>query len=200
MVYWGLEGAGWMNRLDFRSARHWAQELLGEVLYDGAVAVDATMGGGGDAQFLCERVGERGRVFAFDVQQDALVRTRARLEAAGLVERATLILAGHERVAEFVKEPVDAAVFNLGWLPGGDKAVTTRVETTLEALDACLGLLRPRGLLTVCAYPGHAEGEAEQRAILRWAGALPGDFQAMARHFLNPARPAPSLVAVQRMR
>jgi len=189
-----------MRTLDFKSARHWAQELLGEALHPGAVAVDGTMGGGGDALFLCERVGEGGRVYAFDVQEDAVRRTRERLEAAGLIGRASLFCAGHERVREFVAEPIDAAAFNLGWLPGGDKAVTTRVETTIAALDGCLQLLKPRGLITVCAYPGHPEGDAELRRVHAWAGALPDDFQAMFRAFLNPARPAPALIAVQRIR
>ncbi len=186
--------------LDFKSARHWAQELLGEALYKGAVAMDGTMGGGGDTLFLCEKVGETGRVYAFDVQQDAVNRTRDRLSLAGLATRASLYCAGHERISEFVKEPVDAAVFNLGWLPGGDKAVTTRVETTIAALDGCLALLKPRGIITVCAYPGHPEGEAELRAVSAWASALPDTFQAMVRAFLNPARPAPALFAVQRIR
>ena len=189
-----------MNRLDFQSARHWAQELLSQALYEGAVAVDATMGGGGDALFLCERVGESGRVYAFDVQPFAVERTRARLEEAGMIGRATLVLDGHEHVARHVLEPVDAAVFNLGWLPGGDKAVTTHVETTLAALDACLGLLKPRGLLTVCVYPGHPEGEVELHAVSAWGRALPAGFQAMTKAFLNPARPAPTLIAVQRIR
>ncbi len=186
--------------LDFKSARHWAQELIAEVLFEGAVAVDGTMGGGGDTLMLCERVGPGGRVYAFDVQQDALLRTRERLERAGLADRARLILAGHEHIAEYVVEPVDAAVFNLGWLPGGDKGITTRVETTLAALNACLARLNPRGLLTVCAYPGHPEGEAELGAVTIWARALPADYQAMTRAFLNPAHSAPALIAVQRLR
>ncbi len=189
-----------MQTLDFKSARHWAQELIGEAMFDGAVALDGTMGGGGDTQYLCERAGEKGRVYGFDVQAEAVFRTRVRLEEAGLARRATLIHAGHERIAEFVREPVDVAVFNLGWLPGGDKAVTTRVDTTLAALNACLTLLKLRGLLTVCAYPGHPEGEAELNAVLSWARSLPDGYQAMIRAFLNPARPAPALFAVQRIR
>jgi hypothetical protein len=189
-----------MQQLDFKSARHWAQQLLSDALFDGAVAVDGTMGGGGDTLFLCERVGENGHVYAFDVQEDAVKRTRVKLEEAGFAKQAMLFHVGHERIRDYVKEPVDAAVFNLGWLPGGDKAVTTRVTTTLAALDGCLALLKPRGLITVCAYPGHPEGEAEFRAVHEWASALPGDYQAMARGFLNPARPAPWLFAIQRIR
>ena len=186
--------------LDFKSARHWAQELLNEALYLGAVAVDGTMGGGGDALFLCEKVGEAGRVYAFDVQEDAVNRTRGRLVEAGLAAQATLHCAGHERIPEFVKEPIDAAVFNLGWLPGGDKSVTTRVGTTIAALNGCLSLLKPRGIITICAYPGHPEGEAELHAVYAWASALPDQYQAAIRAFLNPARPAPALFAVQRIR
>ncbi len=48
--------------------------------------------------------------------------------------------------------------------------------------------------------PGHPEGEAELRAVLAWARALPDGYQAMVRAFLNPARPAPALFAVQRIR
>ena len=41
-------------------------------------------------------------------------------------------------MAEFVKEPVRAIVFNLGWLPGGDHSVTTRWETTRTAVASAL--------------------------------------------------------------
>ena len=66
---------------DFRSARYWAAELIGPALYAGAVAVDATMGNGQDTLWLCEQVGQTGRVYAFDVQADAVERTRQRLTA-----------------------------------------------------------------------------------------------------------------------
>lgn len=101
-------------------------------------------------------------MYAFDVQKDAVERSRARLEEAGLLDRVRLIHDGHERVLSHVQEPVDAAVFNLGWLPGGDKRFTTRVDTTLQALKGCLELLKPGGLMTICAYPGHEEGELER--------------------------------------
>jgi hypothetical protein len=106
----------------------------------------------------------------------------ARLWALGLSDRAELISAGHERVSEFVEEPVDAAAFNLGWLPGGGKAVTARVETTMRALDACAALLKPRGLLTAC-LPRPRAGPCGLDAIREWARALPDACQAMAAVF-----------------
>ena len=75
---------------DFRSARFWAAELVEQALYPGALAVDATMGNGHDTLWLCGLVGENGHVYAFDVQREAVDRTRALLEGEGMSEQATL--------------------------------------------------------------------------------------------------------------
>lgn len=186
---------------DFRSARYWAEALIAPALYPGARAVDATMGNGGDTCRLCDLVGEAGRVYAFDIQPEAVARTRAALEARGLVDRATLFCVGHERMAEFVTEPVDAVVFNLGWLPGARHGVTTRVETTLRAVDAALSLIKPDGLMTVCVYPGHDEGARELIALNAWAAALdPRSFDAMIKRYVNQPNDPPQLIAVRRVR
>ena len=187
--------------LDFHSARVWAREIIEEAAGEGAAVIDATMGNGNDTQWLCERVGETGRVYAFDVQPEAVERTRERLAQAGLLGRATLLCCGHERMAEQVKEPVDAIVFNLGWLPGAEHGVTTRVETTLRAADAALSLLKDGGAMTICVYPGHEEGAREREALLAWAAAL--DDRAcdvLYKTYLNQPKNPPCLIAVQKKR
>lgn len=185
---------------DFRSARYWAAEIVERALYDGACAVDATLGNGHDALRLCGQVGESGRVFGFDIQPEAVERSRARIAEAGLADRAELICAGHERMAEFVPAgSADAIVFNLGWLPGAAHAVTTRVETTLRAVNAALEVLREDGVLTVCVYPGHAEGAREREALLDWAKKLdPTRFDTMLRCYLNQNNDPPLLIAVKK--
>ena len=70
--------------MDFRSARFWAAELIEGALTPGSRALDATLGNGRDALRLCELVGESGHVIGFDVQPEAVARSRARLEEAGL--------------------------------------------------------------------------------------------------------------------
>lgn len=190
-----------MAGFDMGSARHWARELHARAIGPGARVVDATMGGGGDTQALCELVGEGGRVYGFDIQPDAVARTRERLSQAGLAGRAELICASHARMEEFVHEPVDAVLFNLGWLPGGDKSVTTLLSSTLAAVNAALRLLRPGGLITICAYPGHAEGARELEALLDWAARLDGhSYQAMVRRYLNQPANTPVLIAVTKLR
>lgn len=184
---------------DFRSARYWAAALMETALFPGARAVDATMGNGGDTLWLCQRVGPGGHVYAFDVQPEAVERTGRRLLDAGLSDRATRFCQGHEHMAEFVPEPVDAVMFNLGWLPGAAHGVTTRTETTLRAVDAALTLLKPQGLLTVCAYPGHEEGTRELKALTEWARQLdPKVYDALLECYMNQPNDPPQLIAVKK--
>lgn len=131
-------------------------------LSEGGVAVDFTMGNGNDTLFLSETVGNSGKVYAFDIQESALESTRARLAAAGAPENYTLICASHHLVKDYVKEPIDAGMFNLGYLPGsGKKSLTTMRETTMPAVEAAIELLKPDGALIIAVYPGHEEGALE---------------------------------------
>ena len=138
------------------------KHFIMEHLREGDTAVDFTMGNGNDTLFLSKAVGESGRVYAFDIQEEALTSTRAHLEANGAPENYTLICASHHRVKEFVEGPIKAGMFNLGYLPrSGRKAVTTMRETTMPAVEAALELLAPDGVLIVAIYPGHEEGALE---------------------------------------
>ncbi len=138
------------------------KHFLLEHLAPGDVAVDFTMGNGNDTLFLSRTVGEDGRVYAFDIQEEALTSTRAHLEECDAPKNYTLICASHHRVREFVKEPIKAGIFNLGYLPrSGKKSITTMRETTFPAVEAALELLLPDGVLIVAIYPGHEEGALE---------------------------------------
>ena len=148
--------------------KHFILQHIGE----GDVCVDFTMGNGNDTLFLSRTVGETGRVYAFDIQEEALASTRARLEAEGAPENYTLICASHHRVREFVKEPIKAGMFNLGWLPGGDKSITTLRETTMPAIEAAIELLDRDAILNVAVYPGHEEGDAEGRMICEYLAGI----------------------------
>ena len=187
---------------DFRSARFWAAELIEGALYEGACAVDATLGNGHDALWLCSLVGEKGRVFGFDVQPEAVERSRARLMEAGVEERANLILDGHQNMLLYIRPgSADAIMFNLGWLPGAAHGVTTQTATTLQAVNAALEALKEEGLLTICVYPGHEEGAREREALLEWARSLDErEFDTMLRCYLNQSGDPPLLIAVKKNR
>lgn len=139
----------------------------------GLAVADLTAGNGWDTLFLARAVGEGGRVWAFDLQEEAIRRTEARLREAGLLGRVTLLRADHAELARHVRGPLHAAMMNLGYLPGGDRSKTTRPPSTLRAVEEALRLLVPGGILTVVAYPGHAGGDEEAEALLALARRTP---------------------------
>ncbi len=144
-----------------------------EHLSEGDVAVDFTMGNGNDTLFLSKTVGASGRVYAFDIQEEALVSTREHLSREGAPENYTLICASHHRVKEFVGEKIKAGMFNLGYLPrSGKKAITTLRETTMPAVEAAIDLLLPNGVLIIAIYPGHEEGALEGEMLREYLGTL----------------------------
>lgn len=142
-------------------------------LRPGDTAVDFTMGNGHDTEFLCRSVGEGGRVYAFDIQESAIASTRDRLTSSGCPQVFSLIHDSHHNVKAHVEGPIKAGMFNLGYLPGGDKRITTMRETTMPAIEAAVSLLDADGVLTVAVYPGHAEGDAEGILIREYLSTLP---------------------------
>jgi len=184
---------------ELRSARYLAHQVMEAAIAPGARVIDATMGNGHDTAFLAELVGESGLVYAFDLQAPAVESTRKRLESLDIENRCRLFVKGHERVLEEVHESVDAVMFNLGWLPGGDKSVTTLWETTQKAVGDCLSLLKKGGVLTLCAYPGHAEGDRERENLMTWFASLrPQEYNVLHQRFLNAGPGAPECFVIQK--
>lgn len=174
--------------------------LLRQYVHQGDTVIDATCGNGNDALLLARLAGPAGRVWAFDIQAAALERTAHLLADAGLGERVVLVAAGHETVADHVAGPVSAVVFNLGYLPGGDRSVITRPESTLAALQQALALLQPGGIIAVTVYPGHPGGAAERAAVEEWSASLaPGSAHVWHMGQLNVAADAPYLILIQKV-
>ncbi len=148
------------------------KELLLRHIRPGGTCADLTMGNGHDTLFLSRAVGEGGRVYAFDVQPAALESTAALLKREGAPENVRLICDSHHRAAEYIREPLCVGMFNLGWLPGSDRTVTTRRETTLPALQTAIGLLAPDGAVLMAVYPGHEEGRLEGEAVCDFLATL----------------------------
>ncbi|ASK26611.1 tRNA (mnm(5)s(2)U34)-methyltransferase [Neisseria chenwenguii] len=177
-----------------------ARKLLSCRLSAGCRALDGTAGNGHDTLLLAELVGASGKVLAFDVQEAALFQTASRLAQAGVAARVTLIHDSHEKLTDYVDEPLDAAVFNFGWLPGGDKSCTTEAQSSVNALNAVLPLLKPNGLLLAVLYPGHEVGRREAQAVENWAENLPQqEFSVLKYGFTNRRNAPPYLLAVEKL-
>ncbi len=151
-----------------------------EGLREGDHVIDATCGNGKDTLRLAKLSVVRSpgsQLIGLDIQERALERTRERL-AEGLTEeergRVHLYRQSHATFPPLAYAlPIRLIVYNLGYLPGGDKGVTTRVESTLQSLEAARGLIQAGGLITVTCYPGHPEGAREEEAVGQALEGLP---------------------------
>lgn len=181
------------------SAVHVVRMIITEVLKCGGTAVDATAGNGNDTLFLAHLVGSEGQVYAFDIQEKALNTTRRLLERHNAARQVTLLNTGHEGLDKLVPEPVDAVVFNLGYLPGGDHALVTRPDTTITALKSAIGLLRQGGRIAMVIYTGHPGGAEELYAVEQFTSGLEGaGFNVIKINYLNRSAHAPVIIIVEK--
>lgn len=181
------------------SAVNLVQLLLAESVRYGGTVMDATAGNGADTLYLARLVGPKGKVYSFDIQEKALLATRELLEKAGFAGRVTLIQAGHEEIESFVTGPVDAVIFNLGYLPGSDHSIVTRAGTTVVAVNSALNLLRPGGRIGLVIYTGHPGGGEEYAAVENLAVSLDRTrFNVIRINFLNRAAHAPVVIVVEK--
>ena len=175
-------------------------QIAEKYLMDGSRAVDATMGNGKDTEALCRLVGSHGLVYAFDIQEEALRLTRLRLEKAGLSRRAKLFLCSHAKAADMLAEPVDLFVFNLGYMPGGDKRIITRGESTVQAVNGLLCRLKIGGLGLILSYYGHEGGPEEKRILEAFLKELPGkEYDVTRTAMVNRSHFPPILYAIKKL-
>ncbi|WP_158589263.1 class I SAM-dependent methyltransferase [Atopobacter sp. AH10] len=149
--------------------------LLQSILSEKDWAIDATVGRGYDTSFLCHLL-PKGRLFAFDIQKDALDQAKDRVKNVSTT--IDWIEDSHANFSSYLapyEGQIAAIVYNLGYLPGGDKAITTTVASTLESVAQGLHLLRSGGLMTIMVYPGHPEGAREKDALISYCRTLSQD-------------------------
>ncbi|ASJ54265.1 MULTISPECIES: tRNA (mnm(5)s(2)U34)-methyltransferase [Brevibacillus] len=175
-----------------------ARKLIRERVQVGETVVDATMGNGNDTLFLAQLVQEEGKVIAFDIQPQAIEKTRERLEREGLANRVEMKLASHEEIDK-LEISAAAIMFNLGYLPGGDKEITTQASSTIQAIQSGLRVLRPGGIMTVMIYWGHPAGETEKEAVEAFCHELSQlDYLVLKYQYINQQNQAPFLLAIER--
>lgn len=145
----------------------WCHEIIKSQVQREGIYIDATMGNGYDTAFFCELAGEKGKVYAFDIQELAAERTGMLLEQRGLTAKAQLILDSHANMEQYIgKEKADCICFNFGYLPGGNHAMATKPDTSVRAIRTGLDILKEGGLMSLCIYSGGDTGFEERDAIL----------------------------------
>jgi len=166
----------------------------------GDVVVDATAGNGKDTLFLAKLVGDNGKVYAFDIQEIAIHKTRELIYANNMIHRVFLINDGHENIKKHIGVKIKAAVFNLGYLPGGDHSIGTRKDTTIMAVQNTLDLLQKNGVVIIVIYHGGDTGFEERDALLQYVAKLDGvKFTVMKTEFINQVNYPPILLCIEKI-
>ena len=172
-----------------------AQSLAAAVLMAGDIAIDGTAGKGRDTAFLAQTVGPSGHVHSFDIQPEAIASTDNLCTLAGLSARVTLHHRSHADIAVALPAAhlgkVGAAIFNLGYLPGGNPDIITQPQSTATALRSAYAALRAGGRLICVAYTGHPGGMEESDVVLAFATERTnaGDTVEKIGHVPNPGKP-----------
>lgn len=165
--------------------------IIDEFLENKNIAIDATLGNGYDTDFLSKNFN---KVYSFDIQEEAC-RSYSKRKS----DNVEVINDSHHLLKKYVNEPVDCIMYNLGFLPGGNKAITTRSNTSLKSIDEGLELLNNGGYMTICLYRGHTEGKEEENIIIPYLIELPkSKFGVMYHEFLNRSKDSPLLIVVEK--
>lgn len=183
-----------------KNSLHISHEMVGKVVQEGDIVVDATMGNGNDTLFLSKLVGDAGKVYAFDIQPLAIENTRKCLEAAGVAHRAELIMDGHQNMDQYVPKGIRTVMFNLGYLPKGDHNIGTRAESTIAAIEKSLELLCKEGIIMIVVYYGGDSGFEEKNTVMEYFKSLDcRKYSVLVQDFVNQVNCPPIAVCIEKM-
>jgi SAM-dependent methyltransferase len=191
-----------VNSLLFHSPITLAHHYWGLLLSPGDVVIDATCGNGKDTLFLAQKVLPQGFVFGLDLQPQAIQNTLALLQnnlPQELLSQIHLFQQSHETFPEIAyQKKISLIVYNLGYLPGGDKRLTTACSSTLTSIQKALDLVTTGGVISITCYPGHEEGAKEENLLKELLSTLPQDTWNVCHHTWVNREKAPSLFLLQK--
>lgn len=175
------------------------KKIMSYCIEEGHVVLDCTVGNGKDTLNLAKLVGKKGKVYGFDIQEKAINNTKNKLKELGLEQNVVLINDGHENLDKYIHENLNFIVYNLGYLPGGDKNIKTKPLTTIESLKKAVPLLNDNGLLLITCYIGHDGGKEEQEAVEIFLKSLDQkEYNVLQFKFINQRNNPPILYGVEK--
>jgi len=180
-----------------------SHSLLKKIVQAGDIVVDGTIGNGNDTLLLAQLVGKSGLVYGFDIQEKAIENTKKRLEENNALNQVRLFQKGHQYIKECIPNEhcgkVKAAIFNLGYLPKGDKSIVTKPETTIEAVKQLLEIITTEGLIILVVYCGHEEGKIEQEQLHKFLISLDQNIaNVLLYQFINQKNNPPFIFAIEK--
>ncbi len=184
---------------DFKNAVGISKLFIENYVQAGSSVLDCTVGNGKDTKLMAEKVGPEGLVYGFDIQLDAINITRNLLKKYDLEARVKLINENHIYIDKYIEEELDFIIYNLGYLPGGDKKIITQADTSMLSIKKSLNLLKRGGYLLIISYIGHPGGLVEKDEIKDLLQSLEQtEFTVIESQFINQSNRPPILYLVER--
>ena len=169
--------------------------FMGSYIKDVKVAVDMTVGNGFDSKNILEIVKPK-KLYCFDIQQEALDNSKNLLKDFSNYE---LILDNHRNFDKYVKDYVDFAIYNLGYLPNGDKLITTNSVDVEESVRKLLDKLNSKGVIFITFYIGHLCGQIESAEMSSFLKTIDQkDYTVLKFTFENQKNLPPYVVMIQK--
>ncbi len=185
--------------MPFPPVLEYAHQLVRKVVDKDDIVIDATLGNGYDTVFLADLMGDEGHVYGFDIQEQAIKNTKNRLIEYHLLHRVTLINDGHENIQQYIPASINGIMFNLGYLPGSSKRITTVPKKTIKALQSVMSLLQTGGIITIIVYIKHDEG-IEAKKLEEYIRTIDQKkFSVVKYQFLNQQGDPPYLIGIEKI-
>ncbi len=176
-----------------------SRDMFKAHIRDGDVVLDATVGNGNDTLDLARLVGSKGKVYGFDIQDMAIKNTKKLLTKNNQLENVILINDNHINIDKYIDEPLNLAIYNLGYLPKGDKNLKTDASSTVISVSKALDLLKKNGILIITSYIGHPGGLEEKEALEQMLISLnQKEYNVLKNEFINQQNFPPLLYIVEK--
>lgn len=175
------------------------KDMINKHVKEGDIVLDCTVGNGNDTISLAKLVGQTGKVYGFDIQKKAIDITLEQLTCENINNRVILIEDGHENIDLYIQDKLDFIIYNLGYLPKGDKTIKTNKETTLISLKKSLNLLNNNGIILISCYTGHDGGLDEKNLVEQLLSNLDQKIYNVIKYeFINQKNFPPILYGVEK--
>ena len=155
-----------------------------------------TAGNGNDSKFILDKKNPK-ILYAFDIQKLSQERCQ---KLIGQRENFKFILDDHKNIEKYIKEKIDLFIYNLGFLPRGNKSITTNYKSVIKSLESALSLLNKNGLILITFYPGHEAGKDEAFYVGNFLKNLDQKkFQLIKYDFYNQINNPPFLISIRKL-
>lgn len=179
-----------------------AHNWLNEYIRPGMNLLDATCGNGHDSLFLATKLfaeeNVESKLTCIDIQEQAIDQTKEKLYSYRKSSQVEVLLYSHSDLVELKLRPLDCVIYNLGYLPGSDKQITTQVLSTLESIKQSMNLLKNGGAISLMCYPGHDEGLREYRAICEFLKSLDSTKWGVCLHEWINRKRSPAWILIEK--